>query len=116
MKTILDFVTLHTPDLSAARRYFTDVLGFEVTEERPGGNAFVQASGAGLAVREDPDARPGGADVTVSFIVPDADAYHAQVVARGARVLRPPHDGPFGRMFILVTPDGHQLSFRQGQD
>ncbi|MBB6100124.1 putative enzyme related to lactoylglutathione lyase [Deinobacterium chartae] len=115
MKTILDFVTLHTPDLRATRRYYTEVLGFEVSEERPGGNAFVQASGAGLAIRKDPDAARGHSNVTVSFIVPDAEAYHAQLVQRGAQVLVPPHDGPFGRMLIIVTPDGHRLSFREGQ-
>lgn len=84
MKTILAFVTLHTPDYAAARAYFTEVLGFEVTEERPGANAFVQASGAGLALRTDGGLTPPvGTGVSVYFIVPNLEQYHAQLVDRG---------------------------------
>ncbi len=114
MKTILDFVTLHTQDLKATRAFYTDVLGFEVVEERPNGNAFVQASGAGLAIREDKTliGKHGG-DVSVSFIVPNADTYHQRLSERGVEIIQPPQNGPFGKMFIVCTPDGHQLSFRE---
>ncbi len=112
MNTILAFVTLHTPDYGAARAYLTNVLGFEATEEWPGATAFVSASGAGLALREDRDARqPLGGGVTVSFIVPEVEKYHQQLVERGARIVQPPHDMPFGRTFTVQTPDGHQLGF-----
>ncbi|GMA15841.1 VOC family protein [Deinococcus metallilatus] len=112
MKTILAFVTLHTPDYPAARAYFTEVLGFEPTEERPGANAFVQASGAGLAIREDREARPPlGVGVTAYFIVPDLENYHTQLARRGAEIVEPPHDMPFGRTFTVKTPDGHRLGF-----
>ncbi|BDP43228.1 hypothetical protein DAETH_31970 [Deinococcus aetherius] len=112
MKTILAFVTLHTPDYPATRAYFTDVLGFEVTEERPGANAFVSASGAGLAIRADREAAPPlGTGVSISFIVPNLDTYHAGLVERGADIVEPPHDMPFGRTFTVRTPDGHRLGF-----
>lgn len=112
MKTILAFVTLRTPDYETDRRYLTKVLGFEATEERPGANAFVNASGAGLALREDHGARPlPGAGVSVYFIVPDLEKYHGQLVARGADITQPPHDMPFGRTFSVQTPGGHQLGF-----
>lgn len=112
MKTILAFVTLHTSNYPATRAFFTDVLGFEVTEERPGANAFVSASGAGLAIRSDEAAAPPlGAGVSVYFIVPDLDAYHARLVERGADIAEPPHDMPFGRTFGVRTPDGHLLGF-----
>lgn len=112
MKTILAFVTLHTPNYPVTRAYFTDVLGFEVTEERPGENAFVQASGAGLAIRSDQVARPPlGAGVSLYFIVPNLDEYHAQLVGRGADIAEPPHEMPFGRTFSVKTPDGHLLGF-----
>ncbi|MFC4456683.1 VOC family protein [Deinococcus sonorensis] len=112
MKTILAFVTLHTPDYPAARTYFTEVLGFEVTEERPGANAFVQASGAGLALRTDAGLTPPlGTGVSVYFIVPDVERYHTELVERGADIVDPPHDMPFGRTFTVRTPDGHRLGF-----
>ena len=112
MKTILAFVTLHTLDYQAAQTYFTEVLGFEPTEERPGANAFVQASGAGLAIREDREvAPPLGTGISVYFIVPDLSAYHAQLVERGANIVEPPHEMPFGRSFTVQAPDGHRLGF-----
>lgn len=112
MKTILAFVTLQTPDYAQARRFFTEVLGFEPTEERPGANAFVSASGAGLAIRENKEVKPPlGAGVSIYFIVPDLKKYHDQVVERGAEIAEPIHDMPFGRTFSVQSPDGHLLGF-----
>ncbi|SMB85452.1 VOC family protein [Deinococcus hopiensis] len=112
MKTILAFVTLLTPDYQSARSYFTEVLGFEPTEERPNANAFVNASGAGLAIREDRALNsPVGSGITTYFIVPDVARYYDEVSARGAKIVEPLHDMPFGRTFSVATPDGHQLGF-----
>lgn len=112
MKTIPAFVTLHTPDYPRAREFFVNVLGFEPTEERPGANAFVNASGAGLAIREVKEARsPLGAGVTVYFIVPDVQKYHDELQGRGADIAEPLHAMPFGQTFSVRTPDGHQLGF-----
>lgn len=112
MKTILAFVTLHTPNYAQAREFFVNVMGFEPTEERPGANAFVNASGAGLAIREVKDARPPlGTGVTVYFIVPDVQQYHDELLKHGANITEPLHDMPFGRTFSVSTPDGHLLGF-----
>ena len=112
MKTILAFVTLHTPNYVQARDFFVNVLGFQPTEERPGANAFVNASGAGLALREVKGTKPPlGAGVTVYFIVPDVKKYHAEVTRRGANIVEELHDMPFGQTFSVNTPDGHLLGF-----
>ncbi|BDP43227.1 glyoxalase [Deinococcus aetherius] len=117
MKANLDFLALHTRDLAAARAYYTRTLGFEVAQERPGAVVFAHGGGAEFAVREPlpgvDGTQPFGVGVSVWLGVPDAEAYHGQVVAAGARVVQPPQDGPFGRMFTLVTPDGHALTFHQ---
>lgn len=114
MKTNLTFVTLQTPDYPQARHFFTEILGFEPTEERPTANAFVSANGAGLAIRENKDTKPPlGAGITVYFTVPDLEKYHAELVKRGAKISEPLHDMPFGRTFTVQAPDGHQLGFYQ---
>lgn len=117
MKPNLDFVALHTRDLKAARTYYTQTLGLEVAQERPGAVVFSSGEGAQFAVREPlpgvDTSEPFGVGVSVWLGVPDADAYYQQVVAAGARVMGAPQDGPFGRMFTLVTPDGHALTFHQ---
>ena len=118
MKTNLDFIALHTHDLSAARRYYTEILGFETTPGPPTAAVFTHAGGAILAVREPlpHEAREHlGSGASIWFAVPDADAYHAQLTAAGAQVTQPPQDGPFGRMFSVRTPDGHALTFHQAQ-
>ena len=114
MKTNLDFIALHTHDLAAARRYYTEVLGFEITGGPPTAVSFTHAGGASLAVRQPQPHEPQssfGAGVNLWFSVPDADAYHTQVAAAGAQITQPPQDGPFGRMFSVQTPDGHMLTF-----
>ena len=114
MNTNLDFIALHTHDLNAARRYDTETLGFEITAGPPNAAVFTQAGGASLAVRQPQPHEPQdhfGAGASIWFGVPDADAYHAQVMAAGAQVTPAPQDGPFGRMFSVQTPDGHALTF-----
>lgn len=116
MHTNLDFIALHTTDLTAARAYYTGVLGFEPAPGPPNAAVFTSAGGATIAVREPLPLEPRehlGAGVSVWFGVPDADAYHARIVAAGAQVTQPPRDGPFGRMFSVKTPDGHALTFHQ---
>ncbi|GHF59445.1 putative enzyme related to lactoylglutathione lyase [Deinococcus metalli] len=114
MKTTLSFVTLHTTDYPAALAFFTDILGFEQTETRPGATAFVAAGGAGLALRAHGGLTPPlGVGVTVYFTVPDVQAFHDEVVARGAVISEPLHDMPFGRTFTVQAPDGQGLGFWQ---
>jgi catechol 2,3-dioxygenase-like lactoylglutathione lyase family enzyme len=44
--------------------------------------------------------------------VEDADALHADLVARGARILEAPHDQPYGmRELAVAAPEGHVLAF-----
>ncbi len=111
---------LYTHDLAAARPYYTEVLGLRVAQEHPGGVLeFAAGGGAKLALVERPDqtgdAQPARAELW--FMVPDADAYHAEVMTAGARILEAPHTGPFGRAFRVATPEGHTLVFHtQGSD
>ena len=110
MDTQLDFVALHTLDLNAAHTFYTSVLGFKVQSERPGATVFGHASGAILAIREPRAGEPTqhlGTGVSVWFGVSDADAYASEVKRAGARIVQSPQEGPFGRMFSVLTPDGH---------
>ncbi len=116
MKSNLSFVTLHTADYDRARAFFVDILGFEPTEERPGANAFVSTSGAGLALRENKALKtPLGQGVTVFFTVPDLQAYHDQLTAAGVELIESMHEMPFGSTFTVATPDGQWLGFWQGE-
>lgn len=118
--TNLDFIALHTADLAAARRYYTEILGFALAQNSPPNAAvFQHASGASLAVRlpqpHEVQQPPFGTGVSVWFGVPDAAQHHQQLTKRGAQVLTPPMPGPFGMMFSIQTPDGHTLTFHDAK-
>lgn len=112
----LDFVSIQVRDLEASTRFYTDILGFQVNETRSDAIVFAQTSGAAFAIRKpmvDLEASRLGWGVGVWFAVPDADALHEKAVAHGARVLAPPANGPFGRMFVVADPDGYALTLHQ---
>ena len=45
--------------------------------------------------------------------VDDLDAHHTQAVAAGANVIRPPEDGPDGRLYTAEDLEGHRWMFQQ---
>ena len=46
-------------------------------------------------------------------LVDDLDAHHAQAVSAGAHVIRPPEDGPDGRLYTAEDLEGHRWMFQQ---
>ena len=50
----------------------------------------------------------------VHVTVADADAHCEHATTRGARILQPPHDMPFGeRQYTAQDPGGHRWTFSQ---
>lgn len=110
METNLDFVLLHVPDLAAARTFYTEKLGFTVEDENPGFIQFGRPNGAVFALQADPAARPH-TGVELWWLVPDADATHDALKAKGVPIAEPLADQPFGRTFSVADPAGNTLSF-----
>ncbi len=46
-------------------------------------------------------------------LVDDLDAHHATAVAAGANVIRPPEEGPDGRLYTAEDLEGHRWMFQQ---
>jgi predicted enzyme related to lactoylglutathione lyase len=110
-------------DVKRAVSYYTEVLGFECRSFYEGGGdeggvyALLQREGAGLHVQIRrrplfPEGR-NRIEADLYFYVPDADALHAELKARGARILRPVEDGPnYGmRDFVVEDLDGNRILF-----
>ena len=56
----------------------------------------------------------GDAAHAVMVRVDDADGHHEHARRRGAQILRPPTDYPYGeRQYTVVDPGGHQWTFTQ---
>ena len=99
---------LRVADLEASLAYYGDALGFTLSW-RVGDFAQVERGHAALMLCE---GEQGHAGTWVYVGVSDADALHAEVRARGARVRHPPTNYPWGARELHVTdPDAHVLRF-----
>jgi predicted enzyme related to lactoylglutathione lyase len=109
------FIALQVRDLAASAKFYRDVFGFKVGDHNPPGAVIFSTKPIALALREPlrplPDAGPLGSGMVLWVACDDADAFHDLIVERGAKVLSPLSDGPFGRFFVASDPDGYAITF-----
>lgn len=110
-----DFIALQVRDLTASRKFYVDVFGFEVSPHAPHGAVIFKTEPVPFALREPirplPETGPLGVGMVLWVACGDADALHDLVVERGGRILAPLADGPFGRFFVAGDPDGYAITF-----
>lgn len=121
MEPRLSFLTLATPDLDAARRFYRDGLGWEALGDVPGEILFFQVApglvlGLFDAAKFDDDllrerTTQGAEGLTLSQNVADRDAVVAtleRMRAAGGTVLKPAQEGAFGGIFHghVADPNG----------
>lgn len=98
-------------DLEASTKFYRDTLGVKVNKDRSVPGQFTQfdlEGGAVLALQAGTDI-PTAPQFEPAVAVEDADATYELWKSRGAEMLDEPQDMPFGRAFMLKTPDGHVL-------
>src|SRR5271168_1068096 len=109
---------LMTPDLAAAQRFYSDVVGWKAqTADQPGGSygLFLAGDAMVAGVLPTPEAMDPGPLWFGYISVPDADAYAERVTAAGGAIHRAPADipgvgrfamaaDPHGAVFVLFTP------------
>lgn len=101
-------------DVKASAEFYVRVLGFQVVSE-PDGWIFVAKDRCMIMLGECPDdihpSKLGCHNYFAYLAVTDADEYYSVVRERGAEVLSPIEDKPWGmREFSLRTPDGHRIT------
>lgn len=105
---------LAVPDLPRTAAYFCDTLGF-AEDWRDADNWRALSRGpVRVMIGHCPDVMPprelGDHSLFAYLHTDDVDAYHAEIAARGALVLQPPADKPWGmRELVIATPDGHRI-------
>ncbi|MDJ0945652.1 MAG: VOC family protein [Kiloniellales bacterium] len=111
----LDYVVLPCRDLRAARRFYRDVLGFDIVYERADWIRF-QIGTTALALRPLDGAFEGrrveGPAVQLAFRVgqDEVDACYEELKACGVEVLDPPRDQTWGHRTLYFTdPEGNVL-------
>lgn len=112
---------LAVPDLAKSAAWYRDVLGFEIYEIGDPGWRFYVRDGVFIMAGECRDAMPPGELGDHSYFayieVDEVDALHDEVAAKGAEILKPLRDEPWGmREFALRTIDGHRITFGRDND
>ena len=101
---------LQVPDVLAALDWFRDALGFEVEPWQDGVHyGYARRDGVSfhLASRD-----PG---LWAAYLyTDDIEELHAELAQRGAEIVQPPIDKPYGvRDIIVRAPGGHVLAIGQ---
>lgn len=98
-------------DVSAAVAWYRDVLGFHINYQQDDvGVMDRDAITILLIARTEEHKGIGSCEVYVS----DADALYAELLAKGARMPRPPVSHPWGlRDFSVIDPEGNRITFAQ---
>lgn len=112
--TGLTFAGLEVNDLAASKRFYQDVLGFSVgPTARPDAVIMKTENGLGAFALKQPsdEGRKSAAAVALWFACDDVDALATRARDAGAPVALAPQDGPFGKMTVIVDPNGHALTF-----
>jgi uncharacterized glyoxalase superfamily protein PhnB len=101
-------------DIGASIAYYRDALGFAVTFEygQPTFYACLCRDEAALHLIAANQTKREPGQGTLCIFVEDVDALYADLVARKAKVVKPPQDYDYGmRDFDVVDLDGNQIFF-----
>ncbi len=113
------FIALQVRDLGASVQFYKDVFGFQAEAQNPPGAVVLKTRPIALALREPlrplPETGALGVGLALWVACDDADAFHDLIVERGGTVLSPLGNGPFGRFFVAVDPDGYAITVHTAQ-
>jgi glyoxylase I family protein len=111
----LDHTVLLCRDLARAKAFYRDVMGFPIEADLPywvsfrvgGAHVTLRPRGRGPTGEDDGPPAPGSAAVQLAFRVPPpaVDTCHAELLAHGVTIVRPPTDVPSFRHRTLFFRD-----------
>ena len=108
---------LAVKDLRVEADYYIDKLGFDRDFTVPGWE-FLSFGDFKVMLGECADEmtaeESGNHSWFAHALVENVDEVHTEFIERGAKILSPIGDKPWGiREFSVVTPDGHRITFGQ---
>jgi len=112
----MSFLGLVVKDIPAATEFYTNTLGLAVNTQASIPNVYTQFDldnngGATFALLGGFEQDDVEQSFDTALAVDDIDATYTKYKEAGADLLSEPRDMPFGRTFLLRTPDGHVLRF-----
>ena len=104
---------LYSSNLVKSLAYYMDILGFEDKWEWGNPPTFggVSKQNVEIFFCEEGQGNPG---TWISVMIDKVDDYHESIKARGAKIIDPPGNRPWGlREMLVEDPDGHKIRFGQ---
>jgi catechol 2,3-dioxygenase-like lactoylglutathione lyase family enzyme len=113
-RIVHSWCVLAVRDLTVSTRYYTDILGFSKADIEAKGWSFLMRDSFKIMLGECADQLAAGQIGDHSYFaywnVEGVDGFYAELMAKGAIILSPPTNKPWGlREFGLRTPDGHRI-------
>lgn len=112
MHVLSSRVLLRPGDPDRSRAFYGEALGLEISREFGTGpeRGTVYFLGGGFLEVSGRSEGPATPTLQLWIQVADAEAAHAELVAAGVEVLRPPVQEPWGLIEMWVAdPDGHRI-------
>ncbi len=113
----LNFASLQVRDLEASKVFYTDYLGFELSEmTNPGAYVFRYNKGdASFAIRKpigNLDGKELGVGVSLWFAIDEKiEAFQSRLAHKGVAIVGTINNTPFGKTLIVTDPDGYFITF-----
>lgn len=117
----LEFASLQVRDLEISKEYYTQKLGFELSEmKNPDAVIFKFNKGeASFAIRkplENLEDKELGNGVSIWFAIDEKiEDLHARLLQKGVSILGTIMTTPFGKAFHVKDPDGYKLTFLESR-
>lgn len=108
---------LTTTDMDATKRFYTEVLGFDLAMDMGWVVTFVSPDNPTAQITCITEDASAGVVPNVTVEVGDVDAVHADAVARGLSIVHPLTDEPWGvRRFFVEDPSGAVINVMSHPD
>lgn len=109
-----DFLALQVRDLEASKQFYTECLGLVPVPNSPPNAIVFQTSPIPFAIRTpmvDLDESPKlGWGVALWLQADNADGLYTSLQEQGVLINQAIFDGPFGRTFSFVDPNGYTIT------
>lgn len=111
-----DFISLQVSDLDASQMFYERKLGLVRSPAGPPHAVVFETKPIAFALRQ---VLPGtdlasapqpGIGVAIWMHATDVQSIHDALIADGHTIVVAPSDGPFGRTFTFVDPDGYHIT------
>ena len=106
-------VYVFTDRMPQMREYYRKALGVEPQDGGPDWCAFDLGGGKQLALHGQPEQRAEPKPFQLTLTTSDIAAAVADFSLAGAKITNPIHDEPFGKLAILLDPEGREFSIVQ---